>query len=130
MSIYKRKNNMQQETEIDENTDYIAQYETEIEETETEEEEQSQESEQTESIPTSATRPTAIAHFKPTVPTPLTKRQPVASASKDKASDTRVYLTTKVDRELHSRLKVYSYKAHKSIARVLEELIAQHIPEI
>ncbi len=132
MAIFKSKERIQHGTEIEDNTEKYDQYEAEAEATETEEEEQPHETEETESIPTEAMPPTSFVKAKPApaVSAPAMVHQPAASAPKDKISDTRVYLTTKLDRDLHARVKIYSYKAHKSIAAVLEELIAQHIPEI
>jgi len=120
-----------QKNKIEDNAEDSDQYEAEAEITETEEEEQSSDTEETESIPTEPVRPTTFLKAKrvPAASAPTITPQAVTSASTSKSSDTRVYLTAKIDRELRSRLKVHSYRVHKSIVRVLEEMIAEHIPE-
>ncbi len=134
MAIFKSKESTYQKSEIEGNTENYDQYESEevIEATETEEEEQSHEAEETETIPTEVVRSTTFTRAKhaPAASSTAMTRQPAAAASKKKVSDNRGCLTTKIDRALHSRLKIHSYKVNKSIASVLEELIAQHIPEI
>ena len=58
-----------------------------------------------------------------------TKAKPPPNVNAQPAERQFVYLSTNINRDLHTRLRIYSLKTGKALGTLIEEMIATHCPE-